>query len=221
MLARSDLANCRSLSTQHRVASHHINMSCLILLGQLCLDTQGEAQLSPIPMDPVLEIGSSLDVISVKAGKESTYILLSDGSVIACGRNDVGQLGDGTSTDSFGVSSILSGGDIVALGTGPSASTVFYINGDGTVSGNGLNDFGQLGKGSNENEVLPVDLTFPAGSSISYISAADDHTVALGPGSLTTTTSTPVNFSATKTPSNAPTFPPIATTVAPTFSPTT
>jgi hypothetical protein len=170
-------------------------------------------------MDPVLEIGSSLDVISVKAGKESTYILLSDGSVIACGRNDVGQLGDGTSTDSFGVSSILSGGDIVALGTGPSASTVFYIHGDGTVSGNGLNDYGQLGIGNNENEVLPVDLTFP--SSISYISAADDHTVALGPGSLTTTTSSPVTFNViTKAPSKAPTFPPIATiTKAPTFPP--
>lgn len=172
-------------------------------------------------MDPVLELGSSLDVISVKAGKESTYILLSDGSVIACGRNDVGQLGDGTSTDSFGVLSIASGGDIVALGSGPSASTVFYIYGDGTVSGNGLNDYGQLGNGNNENEVLPVDLTFPFGSSISYISAADDHTVALGPGSLTTTTSSPVTFNVnTKAPSKAPTFPLIATTAAPSKAPT-
>ncbi|KAL3826438.1 hypothetical protein ACHAXA_011247 [Cyclostephanos tholiformis] len=147
--------------------------------GQLCLDTNGKSTVVPTLIDSVDDVIPSTDVISFKAGRESSYMLFADGSVVACGLNDVGQLGDGTFDNSFGVLSIESGSGIIDIGSGPSARTVFYIKEDGTVSGNGMNNFGQLGVGDEIDRELPTEVIFKGGASIFYISAADTHTVGL------------------------------------------
>ncbi len=156
----------------------HIYAVCPCL-GQQCLDTNGDYTVVPTLIDSVDDLIPSTDVISFKAGRESSYILFNDGSVIGCGLNDVGQLGDGTFENSFGALSVESGSDIVDIGTGPSARTVFYIKGDGTVSGNGMNNFGQLGVGDEVDSEFPVDVIFAGGATILYISAADTHTIGL------------------------------------------
>ena len=132
----------------------------------------------PILIDSVDDVIPSTDVVSFKAGRGSTYIVFTDGSVVACGLNDFGQLGDGTFDNSFGVLSFMSGSNIIDIGTGPSAKTVFYIKSDGTVSGNGLNKFGQLGVGDQIDRESPVNVIFPGGAFVEYVSAADTHTVA-------------------------------------------
>lgn len=127
-------------------------------------------------MDSVNDPVSSDDVRSFKAGKQSTYILFKDGSAIACGLNDVGQLGDGTFDDSFGSDVMLE--DIVYLNAGPSADSVFYITGDGLVYGNGLNIKGQLGIGDTEDSNEPLQVDFPGDAEVLSISASNTHTVA-------------------------------------------
>jgi len=142
--------------------------------GQLCLDTGGDERVLPTP----LEIPSN-DVIAFKAGKASTYILFKDGSLIACGLNDVGQLGDGSFDDSFGSEVQLPSSNIVDIGSGPSAESVFYISSDGTVYGNGLNNRGHLGVGDiTDSTNFPVKVAFPNGATIREISASSTHTVA-------------------------------------------
>jgi len=157
-------------------AQHHLAL-CLCI-GQQCSDTGGAYTVLPTLIDSVDDAIPSTDVISFKAGRGSTYIVLIDGSVVACGLNDFGQLGDGTFDNSFGVLSFMSGSNIIDIGTGPSAKTVFYIKSDGTVSGNGLNNFGQLGVGDQIDRESPVDVIFTGGASVQYVSAADTHTVA-------------------------------------------
>lgn len=168
----SFLRKSRDLIVQHLYAI----CPCL---GQQCLDTNGDSTVVPTMIDSPDDVAPSTDVISFKAGRESSYMLFNDGSVVACGLNDVGQLGDGTFENAFFTGAAQSGSGIVDIGTGPSARTVFYIKGDGTVSGNGMNNFGQLGVGDEVDSEFPVDVIFAGGATILYISAADTHTIGL------------------------------------------
>lgn len=118
-------------------------------------------------------------VRSIEAGAESTYILFRDGSVVSCGRSDFGQLGDGTDIDSTGTTvNLPTWKEAVAIGTGPSAKTVFFLMDDGTVYGAGLNNRGQLGDDSTTDRSSPVEVDFPNNAAIRYISAANTHTLA-------------------------------------------
>lgn len=178
MVSRLINAATHSITNSRGLPTQHIYAVCLCI-GQLCLDTGGAYTALPTLIDSADDVIPSTDVISFKAGRESTYIVFKDGSVVACGLNDVGQLGDGSFNNSFGVVSVQSGSNIVDIGTGPSAKTVFYITSDGQVSGNGMNNFGQLGVGDERDREFPVDVIFQGDASVKYISAADTHTVGL------------------------------------------
>lgn len=143
-------------------------------IGQLCIDTVGDPLDSPTELDVVID-----DVRSFKAGKDSSYILLVDGSAIACGLNDVGQLGDGSFDDSFGteVNFPSSAAEVVYVNAGPSAESVFYITEDGTVYGNGLNDRGQLGVDETADSTVPLEVLFPNIADVKDVSASNTHTI--------------------------------------------
>lgn len=92
----------------------------------------------------------------------------------ACGSNLFGQLGDGTNEDaSLGVEVILEE-NIIALYSGPSSESVFFVGTEGNTYGTGLNDRGQLGVGDTEDRNLPTLVDLPLLS----ISASSTHTAA-------------------------------------------
>jgi len=92
----------------------------------------------------------------------------------ACGSNLFGQLGDGTNEDaSLGVEVILEE-DILALYSGPSSESVFFVGAEGNTYGTGLNDRGQLGVGDTQDRNLPTLVDVPLLS----ISASSTHTAA-------------------------------------------
>ena len=85
-----------------------------------------------------------------------------------------GQLGDGTNEDaSLGVEVILEE-NILALYSGPSSESVFFVGTEGNTYGTGLNDRGQLGVGDTEDRNLPTLVDVPLLS----ISASSTHTAA-------------------------------------------
>jgi|GEM_PF-2391272 len=95
----------------------------------------------------------------VVPGLYSTYILASDGYVYAVGRNDVGQLGDGTTTNKStpvrmnvrNASNVaLTAVDVVA-----DDHSAFVIASDNQVYGTGLNN-GTLGTGTGANVSTPT-----------------------------------------------------------------
>ena len=145
--------------------------------GQLCVDTKGEPLLQPQKLDIPIDVIESFDAIF-----SSSYILFSDGSVIGCGANDVGQLGNGKETElaTFEPTVVETGGFVVSvLGTGPSAKSVFFITTEKPVYGTGLNSNGQLGVGDMENRHTPSLVQVDSGVGFSLISVGEDHTLAL------------------------------------------
>jgi len=85
------------------------------------------------------------------------YAIRADGTLWAWGRNDMGQLGNGTTTNS-NVPVRVGGltGVIQAAGGGCSG---YAVRADGTVWAWGLNDVGQLGNGSTTNSSVPVQVS--------------------------------------------------------------
>lgn len=88
------------------------------------------------------------DVAEVKGGKNFSYIILDDGSLLSTGRNDVGQLGFGDFVDrnifeAMGVATWKQ----VSCG----ARFVLAIKDDDTLWASGENSYGQFGLGDNTN----------------------------------------------------------------------
>ncbi|KAL9190639.1 hypothetical protein ACHAXT_000345 [Thalassiosira profunda] len=169
---------------------------------QLCADTQGEVLFSP--QELTIDQGVA---VAVDAIKESSYILYEDGSVSGCGRNDHGQLGDGTNQDQFIVSVELDDHVVRLLGAGPSAQSIFFVANDERVWATGLNDRGQLGVGDTNDRNIPAQVRFGSQVLLDSITAGHCHTLALG-----------VKTGTTPEPSQSPTF--LVVVDPPTASPT-
>eukprot|EP01082_Thalassiosira_pseudonana_P005525 g4876.t1 g4876 contig18:126012-127805(+) len=140
--------------------------------GQLCLDPSEYDD--DIIFIPVLLL--DLDIESFKAGYQSSYLLFDDGSVASCGRNDAGQLGDGSFDDSSRtVVSLSSDTRVIKLGVGPSAKSFFLIDSLKRVYAIGSNSNGQLGLGDMYDRNGPAWVNIA--ENISFISVGDTHSL--------------------------------------------
>lgn len=128
-------------------------------VGQLCVDPATEIIDSPSLLADV--DGDSVDIFD--AGYQSSYILFGqDGSVAACGLNDAGQLGDGTTDTKSRTAVIIPNEDpIINIGVGPSSESAFFMSED-EVYATGSNVFGQLGIDNIDEEIvsLPTEVEF-------------------------------------------------------------
>ena len=115
------------------------------------------------------------------AGSESSYFLFTDGSVGSCGRNDEGQLGDGTFIDQIKTFAIIPNKDkIIALGSGPSSQSVFFIADDSVMYGAGANDRYQLGLGEPGKVPFPTLVEFEDPVfNLLKVSSSGSHTVSI------------------------------------------
>jgi alpha-tubulin suppressor-like RCC1 family protein len=102
-------------------------------------------------------LGTGRTAVTISAGNTHTCAIIDDGSVSCWGKNDVGQLGDGTTTSRNTPTQTSS------LGTGRTAVAIdagYYhtcaILDDGSVSCWGKNGNGQLGDGTTTNRNIPT-----------------------------------------------------------------
>jgi len=126
---------------------------------------------------PVDVSGLTSGVIAIAAGGDHTCALMADGSMKCWGRNDFGQLGDGTWTDRntpVNVRGLTSG--VVAIAAGGS-HTCALIEG-GHVKCWGANWYGQLGDGTTRSHATPVVVSGLTGGVVA-IAAGEFHTCAL------------------------------------------
>ncbi|ONI87918.1 hypothetical protein ALI144C_08260 [Actinosynnema sp. ALI-1.44] len=96
------------------------------------------------------------EVAAIAAGGGQSLALLPDGTVLAWGFNDCGQLGDGTTTHRNAPAKIEGLSGVTQL-AGGYHHTLALLS-DGTVRAFGLNDRGQLGNGATTNSALPVEV---------------------------------------------------------------
>jgi len=111
--------------------------------------------------DKPVRVNGLSHVVAIGAGSCSGYAILSDGTVWAWGRGDLGQLGDGNTAEHSlpvqvkgltGVAEVVGGGDMA-----------FALERDGALWAWGANAYGQLGDGSVTSRDLPIRvLSLPA-----------------------------------------------------------
>jgi alpha-tubulin suppressor-like RCC1 family protein len=134
---------------------------------------EGEAgepcSATPVPVSGVSEAAA------IAAGSNHNLALLRDGTVVAWGANNEGQLGD-HNTKSSDVPVPVSGlSDVTAIAAAGNDSLALL--GDGNVMAWGANGVGQLGDGSTESSDVPVPVSGLADATA--ISAGAEHSLAL------------------------------------------
>lgn len=119
-------------------------------LGQLGVGS------TPTVTDLPVQVQGLSDVIAIAAGNNSSAALRADGSVWTWGANDVGQLGDGTTTQrNVPVRTNLTNIVAIAVGSGH----MLAVTSLGTVYAWGANASGQLGDGSTVQRTSPVQVS--------------------------------------------------------------
>lgn len=121
------------------------------------------------------ELFASMDNVQVEAGSYHSVVLKEDGTVWSCGRNDYGQLGDGTYTDRLRPVKVVGLADVKKIAAG--YNQTFAIKSDGTVWAWGNNTHGLLGSGGYSNETVPKKISSLA--NIEAIATGAFHTLAL------------------------------------------
>lgn len=129
---------------------------------------------------PVSGLGSG--VIGIAAGGDHSLALKSDGTVVAWGKNDNGELGDGGTTERHGPVLVAGLGSIKALSAGRHHNLA--LRSDGVVLGWGFNGSGQLGDGTTSDNHLAA--AAPGLSGVTEIAAGGDHSMALTSGGAVT-----------------------------------
>ncbi len=134
--------------------------------GQLGNDSTDYSETPVQVMGPEGE-GFLDDVIAVSAGGGFSVALKSDGTLWAWGGNCYGQLGDGTSDNSYtpiqvqGPDGVGFINDIITVNTG--RRHTIAVKSDGTVWTWGYNYDGQLGDGETDDSYTPVQVKGPGG----------------------------------------------------------
>jgi alpha-tubulin suppressor-like RCC1 family protein len=134
----------------------------------------GNFIISPAPVPGVSEVKD------VSAGGLYSLALLNNGTVMAWGANEFGQLGNGSTTGSY-IPALVSGlSGVSAISAGTNHSLALLSN--GTVVSWGANEFGQLGNGRTTGSDVPVAVSGLSGVtavSSSGSTGSGEHSLAL------------------------------------------
>ncbi len=96
------------------------------------------------------------DVIKISAGKDFSMALLADSTVWMWGRNNSGQLGNNTSTQSNVPVQVIGLNQVVEIAAGDAHSMARKA--DGSVWAWGSRAIGILGNGSSTNSLVPIEI---------------------------------------------------------------
>lgn len=112
---------------------------------------------------------------AIAAGNSFSLLLDEHGDIWSKGKNNYGQLGDGTTIDKSLDAKITTISKVVAVAAGNGHSLALKEN--GTIWAWGNNFSGQLGDGTNINKTSPVELS--GITSVASIAAGSSHSLAL------------------------------------------
>jgi len=146
--------------------------------GQLGVGSTVSQENKPVP----IKTGSSIIAVSAGPSGWHTLLLRADGTVWACGDNQFGELGNGTTTNSFTPIEVLGPGgvgylkNIIAVAAGNFHSMALAA--DGTVYTWGRNSHGQLGTGDLVDRYYPTQA--PGIYDVTAIAAGGFHSLLLG-----------------------------------------
>ncbi len=180
--ASSEMANATTSNLQVEVGG---NFTCVLKDGGVkCVGGNQYGQLGngssgADHSNPVDVVGLSTGVTALELGGDHSCAIV-NGDVKCWGRNQVNQLGDGTSTDSSRPVLVSGLSGVTAIGVGRSHACA--IQELGAVKCWGYNDFGQLGNDSKASSTTPVPVMGLTGASA--LALGDWHSCALVSGTV-------------------------------------
>jgi alpha-tubulin suppressor-like RCC1 family protein len=116
----------------------------------------------------------------VSAGGEHSVALDSNGDIYAWGHNNLGQLGNGTTSDSDAPELVTMPAGVTFKQVSAGAAHSLAVGSDGNAYAWGYNGSGQLGDGLNTDSDVPVAVTMPANVTFTQVSAGNAHSLAVG-----------------------------------------
>jgi alpha-tubulin suppressor-like RCC1 family protein len=114
----------------------------------------------PVAVNGLTGSGASSTAVSVTSGSGHSCAVMANGTVKCWGKNDIGQLGDGTTTNRrvpvsvSGITGLTPATTAVSVTAGGGSTCALMAN--GTVKCWGYNYDGQLGDGSNTDSLIPI-----------------------------------------------------------------
>ncbi|MBX3717763.1 MAG: Ig-like domain repeat protein, partial [Burkholderiales bacterium] len=134
------------------------------------------ALLAPFLATAALAADPLAGVTAIAVGYNHSCAIVADGAVKCWGRNDLGQLGDGSTTDREYPANVTGlPGAVVAIDAGYQHTCA--VTAGGAAWCWGYNEMGQLGDGSTEDRALPVAVS-GLSTGVAAISAGYQHTCA-------------------------------------------
>jgi len=121
----------------------------------------------PVPVSGITGADEASTAVSISAGGNHSCALMRDGKVLCWGSNNLGQLGDDSTTDRaapvqvYGITGLTAESIAVGVTTGFTHSCALMEN--GTVACWGNNQQGQLGNGNNSDRSVPVPVSVITG----------------------------------------------------------
>ena len=111
----------------------------------------------------------------------SFYLILDDGTVKSWGKNDYGQLGDGTTTQRTSQVTVSGINNAIDISSGPSSNHSLALLNDKTVKSWGNNFYGQLGNTVNvgTNTANNIPYLIPDLNNVIMIKTGNNHSIAL------------------------------------------
>jgi alpha-tubulin suppressor-like RCC1 family protein len=119
--------------------------------------------------DSPIELTNLSGVVSVAGGAGHAEYLLSNGSIVGCGQNQDGQLGNGTTSNSttpVTVEGLPVGPTVTQISAGN--LTTSAVLSDGTVWMWGDGEYGQLGNGTKTNSDIATQVALPSAAAQVY-----------------------------------------------------
>jgi len=139
--------------------------SCALLAdgSVVCGGFNGDGQLGngalTTATTPVAVGGLTGPVTSVSVGNDHGCALLKTGTVACWGKNESGQVGDGTTMDATGATVVPGLTSVVAVSAGTSHTCAVLMGGTAVCWGD--NEYGQLGDGTTTSSLVPVTVKTP------------------------------------------------------------
>jgi len=128
-------------------------------------------------INPVQEFSGATDWVVTTAGYFRTVSMKADGTLWAWGRNNVGQLGDGTTADK-NTPTLIANLESLWTETSTGEFHTAALKADGTLWTWGANTAGQLGDGTTTDRLTPVQEATAATDWVA-VATGTNHTVAL------------------------------------------
>jgi alpha-tubulin suppressor-like RCC1 family protein len=166
----------------------------------------GNGSTRPVLVKPVrVAVPGGRRVVAVDAAGGHAVALTSDGQAWAWGRNNAGQLGDGTRTDRSRPVRVRTPGGARVVAVAAGTDHALAVTTAGSVLAWGANRAGQLGRGLGSAQPIPLAVPLPGRSPARTVAAGEGHSLALLRDGRVVTFGTPTGTAAALkvTPRNA------------------